>query len=142
MQDGAKTEPLYLYRFVYQSLFGQEYSDVPASDIEEAKSMFWAKRTPELYRLMMIKGLGSYEECGGGAYCSNEDSPSDRADAAEKHFAQQVLPGGRDIECGKVGDVCLRPAPVFGRSAFIGVRKRVKNLLALLVGKKDKPPPK
>lgn len=47
--------PLFRFKFVYRSLFGTEFSELVASNVEEANLKFWEGKSPELYRIVSIE---------------------------------------------------------------------------------------
>lgn len=125
------------YRLTYRSLFGREWVDVMAADAKDAERVFFATRNPELYRIFLVESLPCEEEGCGGADDGNEYGPADGAYSSKGQLAQEVLPGGRDVEHGVVEDAVLGSRSVIGDAGAVGEHKRVKHLLKSLFGEHD-----
>lgn len=124
-------KPKYHYRFEYQTLFGHEFTEFVATDDDEANRIFWATRNPELNRLFVTVRSPCYEESDDGADGGDEHCPANRADSSEEHFAQEVLPGGCDVELFPVTNNPFVTCCADGHSGRRRIRTRIEDFLAV-----------
>lgn len=95
------------YRFHYDTVFGGEFEDVEASDIDEARGRFWDHHCPDLVRVHMVElpderdfgRLGRHEERGKGSYESDQERLGHRADSSESKCPKEV------VACGGHGEL-------------------------------------
>lgn len=130
-------EPRYRYRFEYRTLFGSEFTEFTAASDEDAERMFWATRNPELNRIRVVSKSLCNEDGDDGADGGDEDRPADRADRADEKLAQQVLPGGCELELLPIADRVLGACRMDGYPRIKRLDERIKDFLAVHFRKHD-----
>ena len=130
---------MFHYRYIYKTVFGTKWQDLDAEDDEAADRIFWGGKIRDLNEIVMVsKSTLPVEEDGRrGADQGDDECLRGRACQLEDRFDDDVLPGGGEVEHLPVRDSLLGPRSHDGDSRPGGNRKRVKDLLSLLLGGKE-----
>ena len=128
---------MFHYRYTYNTVFGTRCQDFDAENDEAAERVFWDGKLRDLNEVVMVSksALPVEEERHRAADQGDDEGLRDAADQLKERLYDDVLPRGGEVEHLPVCDSLLGARSHDGDSRPGGNRKRVKHLLAFLLGR-------